>query len=290
MNLINTLFFLIGVIIIGLLPVPLLYGFSNIVKFIIYRIIGYRKVIVKKNLEGSFPGMSKEALNIVTRLFYKNLADIFLEGIWAFTMSRKQIFNRHHIINMEILEPFAKSGQSFIAVTGHYTNWEWGTLSANAVPGYNIVAFYKRINNKYIDRLVRWNRSKFGTTLASINETSLTFEKFKDKKTIFLMASDQGMPKKFYEKAFWIRFLNRDTPFLHGMEKHARFNNLPVVYVEVQRVKRGYYTVELSVLTSKPNELEKGVLTELYARKLESVILKKPENWLWSHNRWKLSW
>jgi KDO2-lipid IV(A) lauroyltransferase len=104
------------------------------------------------------------------------------------------------------------------------------------------------------------------------------------------MASDQGMPKKFYEKAFWIKFLNRDTPFLHGMEKYARIYNLPVVYIEVQRVKRGYYTVELSVLTTKPNELAKGVLTELYARKLESIILRQPENWLWSHNRWKLSW
>jgi Kdo2-lipid IVA lauroyltransferase/acyltransferase len=290
MNLINTFFFLIGVIIIGLLPAPLLYGFSNFVRFFIYRIIRYRKVIVKKNLEGSFPGISKEEMSRIIHLFYKNLADIFLEGIWAFTMSRKQIYNRHHIINMEILEPFAQSGQSIIAVTGHYTNWEWGSLSANAVSGYNVVAFYKRINNKYIDKLVRWNRSKFGTTLASINETALTFEKYKDKKTIFLMASDQGMPKKFYEKAFWIKFLNRDTPFLHGMEKYARLYSLPVVYIEVQRVNRGYYTVELSVLTTKPNELEKGVLTEMYARKLESIILKQPENWLWSHNRWKLSW
>jgi KDO2-lipid IV(A) lauroyltransferase len=290
MNLINTFFFLIGVIIIGLLPAPLLYGFSNFVRFFIYRIIRYRKVIVKKNLEGSFPGISKEEMSRIIHLFYKNLADIFLEGIWAFTMSRKQIYNRHHIINMEILEPFAQSGQSIIAVTGHYTNWEWGSLSANAVSGYNVVAFYKRINNKYIDKLVRWNRSKFGTTLASINETALTFEKYNDKKTIFLMASDQGMPKKFYEKAFWVKFLNRDTPFLHGMEKYARLYSLPVVYIEVQRVNRGYYTVELSVLTTKPNELEKGVLTEMYARKLESIILKQPENWLWSHNRWKLSW
>ena len=103
------------------------------------------------------------------------------------------------------------------------------------------------------------------------------------------MAADQGMPKKFAERAYWVQFLNRDTPFLHGMEKHARLNNLPVVYVDVQRIKRGYYTLELSILTTKPLELSEGALTELYARKLESIILKKPENWLWSHNRWKLT-
>jgi KDO2-lipid IV(A) lauroyltransferase len=174
-------------------------------------------------------------------------------------------------------------------VTGHYANWEWGSLSASEQTGFNIVAFYKRINNWYIDKLVRRNRSRFGTELASINETTLTFEKYKNIKTIFLMAADQGMPKGFVDRAYWIQFLNQDTPFLHGMEKHARLNNLPVIFVEIQRVKRGYYTIELSVLSTKPFELEKGALTEMYVRKLESVILKKPENWLWSHNRWKLT-
>jgi Kdo2-lipid IVA lauroyltransferase/acyltransferase len=286
-NLCYTLFFLLGVVIIGILPVSVIYGFSSLIGFVLFRIIGYRKDVVRKNLEGSFPGISENELKRITQLFYKNLADVFVEGIWAFTMSKKQVYRRHRIINPEILEPFALTNQSLIAVTSHYTNWEWGTLSANAVPGYNIVAFYKRINNKLIDKLVRLNRSKFGTTLASINETSITFEKLKDKKTIFLMASDQGMPKKFAEKAYWVHFLNRNTPFLHGMEKHARLNNLPVVYIDIQRVRRGYYTIELSVLTAKPLELKEGFLTEMYARKLESIILKKPADWLWSHRRWK---
>ncbi len=286
-NLLYTLFFLIGVVIIGLLPVALIYGLSDVVRFVVFRIIGYRKEVVRKNLEGSFPGISENELKKIIRLFYKNLADILLEGIWSFTMSKKQAYTRHRIVNPEILEPFASAGQSVIVVTSHYTNWEWGTLSANSVPEYNIVAFYKTINNKYIDYLVRLNRSKFGTTLTSINETSLSFEKFKNIKTIFLMASDQGMPKKFVEKAFRVHFLNRDTPFLHGMEKHARLNNLPVVYADIQRARRGYYTLELSVLTINPLELREGYLTEMYANKLQSIIHKKPQDWLWSHRRWK---
>ena len=289
MNLLSALLFSIAIIFIWLLPVPLLYGFSNLLRIIVCRVIGYRRDVVKKNLEGSFPGMTETELKRVTQLFYKNLVDIFLEGIWAFTISPKQILKRYRIINPEVLESFFISGQSVIGVTGHYTNWEWGSLSASLQTQFNIVAFYKRIKNRYIDMLVQSNRSRFGTTLASINETTLTFEKFKDIKTIFLMAADQGMPKKFAERAYWVQFLNRDTPFLHGMEKHARLNNLPVVYVDVQRIKRGYYTLELSILTTKPLELSEGALTELYARKLESIILKKPENWLWSHNRWKLT-
>lgn len=289
MNLPGALLFFIAVLFIRLLPVPLLYALSDLFRFTIYWITGYRREVVKKNLESSFPGIRNKELKRLIQLFYKNLADILIEGIWAFTISRKQILTRYRIINPEVIKPFSDSGQSIIGVTGHYSNWEWGSLSAGLQTDFNVVAFYKPINNKYIDKFVRWSRSRFGTTLAAINETSLTFEKFRNEKTLFLMAADQGMPKKFSERAYWIPFLNHDTPFLHGMEKHARLNNFPVIYIDIQRVRRGYYTVELSVLTSNPLEFKEGALTGMYARKLESAIIKKPENWLWSHNRFKLT-
>lgn len=289
MNLIGAFFFLTGVLFIWLLPSPLLYGLSNLSRFILYRIIGYRRDMVRKNLESSFPGITDAELKRLIRLYYINMSDILVEGVWSFTISRKQIIRRYQIINPEVLESFSASGQSIIGVTGHYANWEWGSLLASIRTDFNVIAFYKPMNNKYIDKFVRWSRSRFGTTLASINETSLTFEKYKDTKTLFLMAADQGMPKEYSTRAFWVQFLNHDTPFLHGPEKHACLNNLPVIYMNVQRVRRGYYTVELSVLTTKPLELKKGTLTEMYARKLESIILKKPEDWLWSHNRFKLT-
>jgi Kdo2-lipid IVA lauroyltransferase/acyltransferase len=289
MGYIGAFFFIFAILFIGLFPFPLLYEFSNIIRYLIYNIFGYRKGVVLKNLEGSFPDLSSLEFNRIVKLFYKNLIDVFLEGMRAFTMSRKQILKRHKIINPEVLESFYQSGQSVIGVTGHYANWEWGSLSASLQTKFKVVAFYKPLNNKYIDKFVRWSRTRFGTHLASIKETTSTFEKYKNTPTIFLMAADQGMPKKFLDRAYWVQFLNRKTAFLHGMEKHARINNLPVIYTDIQRLKRGYYTIELSVLTAKPRELEERQLTEIYARKLESIIIQKPEDWLWSHRRWKHS-
>lgn len=289
MGYIGAFFFFFAVLFIGLFPFPLLCGFSNVIRFLIYNIFGYRKGVVLKNLEGSFPNLSSLEFKRIVKLFYKNLVDVFLEGMRAFTMSRKQILKRHRIINPEVLESYYLKGQSVIGVTGHYANWEWGSLSASLQTKFNVVAFYKPLNNKPIDKFVRWSRTRFGTHLASIKETTSTFEEYKNTSTIFLMAADQGMPKKFLDKAYWIQFLNRKTAFLHGMEKHARLNNLPVIYADIQRVKRGYYTIELSVLTEKPLEQGEGKLTEMYVRKLESIIMKKPEDWLWSHRRWKHS-
>jgi KDO2-lipid IV(A) lauroyltransferase len=281
--------FLSAVLLIGLLPVPVLYLFSDLLRFTAFWVIGYRRDVVRKNLERSFPGISNNELKVLMHLFYKNLADILMEGIWAFTISRKQVLNRFQILNPGVIEPYSVAGQSIIGVTAHYANWEWGSLLASLQTDFNVVAFYKPINNKYIDKFVRRSRSRFGTTLAAIKETTLAFDKFKDNKSLFLMAADQGMPQKFSERAYWIKFLHQEIPFLHGMEKHARQNNLPVIYIDIQRVSRGHYTVELSELTSNPIELDEGALTEMYARKLETIISSKPENWLWSHNRFKLS-
>ena len=289
MSTIGAIFFITAVLIIGLLPVPVIYGLSSLFRFIIFHLIRYRTDLVKKNIVNSFPGMAEEEVKRVVSLFYRNLADIIIEGIWSFTISKKQIHKRYRIINPEVLKPFSDSGKSVIGVTGHYCNWEWGSLIASMETDFNVIAFYKPMSNKHIDKFARWSRSRFGTKLVSINETTASFEKWKDSKTLFLMAADQGMPEKFLERSHWVRFLNRNTPFLHGMEKHSRLNNLPVVYIDVQRVRRGWYTVELSLLTESSPKLEEGQLTEMYAGKLESVIQKKPENWLWSHNRFKFS-
>lgn len=289
MSLPGAFLFTTAVLVIGLLPVPLLYGLSGLLRIIISRVIRYRTNLIKKNLENSFPDITEKEIKRLTKLFYKNLADIIIEGIWTFTISKKQIHKRYRILNPEILKPFSDAGQSIIGVTGHYSNWEWGSLAASQETDFNVIAFYKPMSNKHIDRLSHWSRSRFGTSLASIMETSLSFEKWKNSKTLFLMAADQGMPAKFSNKAYWIKFLNHNIPFLHGTEKYARLYNLPVIYIDVQREKRGYYTVELSVLTTQALELESGILTGLYARKLESIILKKPEDWLWSHNRFKLA-
>lgn len=289
MALIGAFFFFIGIIIIGLFPFPLLYFFSALVRFFLLHVFRYRKKIVEKNISGSFLNASKQDVRRIVKLFYTNLADITVEGIKAFTMTRGQLLKRHKIINPEILEQFYQNGQSIIGVTGHYANWEWGSMSASLQIKLNVVAFYKPINNKIIDRFVRWSRSRFGTTLASLKETSATFEKFKDTPTIYLMASDQGMPKYFLPKAHWIHFLNRNTAFLYGVEKYTRHYGIPVLYIDIQRVRRGFYEIELSTLTDRPTEHQREGITELFANKLESVIVKKPEDWLWSHKRWKFN-
>ena len=101
------------------------------------------------------------------------------------------------------------------------------------------------------------------------------------------MAADQSPSNA--SKSYWVTFLGRETAFLHGPEKYARMHNYPVVYVDVKRVKRGYYTLDVVELAENPASLPEGEVTLRYAKKLEEAIRKNPGSWLWSHKRWKLS-
>jgi len=185
------------------------------------------------------------------------------------------------------LEPYKNSNKSLIATPCHYGNWEWGALSPALQFDYKIAAFYTPLSNPYMDKRIRKNRSRTGTILASTRQTSRSFEDLSDSRTIFIMAADQSPSKPNH--AIWVDFLGQRTAFLHGIEKHAMQRDLPVVFVDIQRVKRGFYTLELSFITQDPTQTEPGEITTIYARKLEEVILKNPGNWLWSHRRWKLN-
>ena len=287
MKLLSFYFFYLFAMLVGLLPFPLIYKLSDFLSFVLRRIIKYRLKVVTENLESTFPELSKEEIKILTRRFYLNLSDVILEGIKSFTISRKQVLARHKILNPELLDPYLEAGKGIIATTAHYGNWEWGTLSPGLYLKNKIVGFYKPVSNKSFDKFIRNNRSRFGTILTSIRETSRTFEENRGLPVIYIMAADQSPSNR--KLSYWVNFLGRDTAFLHGPEKHARINNLPVIYVSIRRVKRGHYELKLSTLAENPSVIPEGEITRLYAEQLELLIREDPANWLWSHKRWKLS-
>ncbi|MCX6284223.1 MAG: lysophospholipid acyltransferase family protein [Bacteroidetes bacterium] len=287
MDLLLTGLFLFFVFLIGLLPFPLLYLLSDFGQFFLHRVMGYREKVIRTNLKTCFPSLDEKELNTITGDVYKNLADILAEGIKGFTMLPATVRKRHFITNPEIIEPWLAQGRSVIALPAHYNNFEWGSMSPGLFTKHPIIAFYKPLSNKYINRFMKWSRVKFGTTLASIYETFLVFERNAQTPSVYIMAADQSPSNA--EKSYWVEFLGRETAFLHGPEKYARMYNYPVVYVDVKRVKRGYYAVEATLLADEPATLPEGEVTKRYAKKLEEAILKSPGNWLWSHKRWKLA-
>lgn len=278
-------FFLLLLGFIAILPFTALYGISNFFSWLLGSVFKYRRNVIEDNLIKSDLPLSDDEREQTINAYYHNLSDIILEGLKSFSMSRKTVIKRHKVLNPEVLNQFYEQRKSVILVTGHIGNWEWGSLSAGIFTNYNVVAFYSPMRNKAIDKMMQWSRSRFGTILSPTKGTTNTFAENKNKPTLYLMAADQSPLK--VTSAHWFNFLGRTTGFLHGPEKHACNNNYPVIFADIERIKRGYYELKLSVLAEKPPETNHGEITKKYASMLEDYIHRHPDNWLWSHRRWK---
>jgi KDO2-lipid IV(A) lauroyltransferase len=196
------------------------------------------------------------------------------------------LLKRYHCVNPELANHYFDKGQSIIIALSHYGNWEWGTQVASNVCKHNVVTFYKPISNKYIDSYIQKLRSHKKMGLLSIYETHRITQKNGEKPKAYFMVSDQCPGNS--KKAHWMKFLNQETACFRGIESYARLFNIPVIYLDVQRQSRGYYTVEMQEICKTPSDFPKSGITEAYMKKLEKIIGQKTEYWLWSHRRWKM--
>lgn len=286
LSLTYSILFAAFVIVFAIQPWWLMYRYSIGISFFLHKILRYRVNVARENLRNSFPDKTDAERYAIEKKFYSNLADITVEALRGFTIFNATALRRYKILNPEFLDKYFHQHQSLIGVTGHICNWEWGAISAGLQLKHKPVAIYAKLSNPFIDRFMRWNRSLRGTVMAPTGETFKTFERFKGEPCIYLLVADQ-CPVNL-ESAHWTTFLNQDTACLHGPEKYARMYNYPVVFIDIKRVKRGYYTVELSDLIKNPKEcIDVGAITQAYMGKLEEVIIRNPECWLWTHRRWK---
>lgn len=243
--------------------------------------------MVFTNIKKSFPNLNLSEQKKIARKFYHNLSDILLEGIKGFSLSKTQLNSRYKILNPELLDDYFTQNKHIVAVGSHYANWEWGIMAAPLQVKHKIIAFYTPLTNTLIDAYMRKNRSKHGTIMISSNDARKALSMPKDQPHLYFFGGDQS-PSNI-KGAHWMTFLNQDTAVMKGAEFFAKIGNSPVVYFDVQRLKRGFYTVKLSILCEDSKSTENSVITENYMRKLEEIIRNKPEDFLWSHKRWKHS-
>lgn len=268
-----------------IIPFFLLYLVADLMYFFMYYILRYRRKVVYRNLENSFPGKSKKEINKIASSFYRNLSDILVESVKGYSMNQESFRKRYKIRNFEFVAQYLEKGRTVIAFASHYGNWEWGIEAVAPVFQQKVIALYKPLSNIYIDHYLKEKRKKGGMFLVPIWETRKTFEESVENPALIIMAADQNPGK--VSKAIWVQFLNRETACIHGPESYARRYNTPLVYFDIQRVKRGYYTLTIRDLCENPSQTKTGFVTGLYMQTLEKIIQKKPENWLWSHKRWK---
>jgi KDO2-lipid IV(A) lauroyltransferase len=271
---------------ISVLPFRLLYIFSDFLYFFIYKIFGYRTKTVKENLDLAFPDKTELEKKKITKIFYQHLCDMIVESIKSMTISESEMKKRYVFTNVEEIHKLEKINKSIVLMCGHYASWEWIFILQKYInhKGY---AVYKKLANKYFDRLVKRIRARYNSFLITTKETIPVLTKSKDQGelTINGFISDQS-PK--VNKAFhWNEFMGIKVPIHTGAEMLAKKLDMAVVFFSVKKVKRGYYETTFKTLCINPNEYKDYKITDIFIKLVEEQIQEAPEYYLWTHKRWK---
>ena len=273
---------------ISILPFWLLYLFSDFLYLVIYHIFGYRKKVVLTNLSNSFPEKSESEINEICKKFYSFFCDWILEMIKSITISKKEAIKRSHFNDTSLLKKYYSENKKIILVMGHFGNFELGDAEIAYNTDYQLYSVYKILSNKYFDALIKKKRLRFGSKVIAMKDVFKTMISLKASNEInaTLFIADQTPSP---QNAYWTTFLNQETPVFWGTEIIANKLNYPVIYVSVNRVKRGYYELSLDLICENPKDTKKGEISEMHTKRLEKDIIRQPEIWLWSHKRWKHS-
>lgn len=275
---------------LSLLPLRLLYLFSDLLYFPLYYCIRYRRCIVRENLTKSFPGKSPKEIVQIEKQFYQFFCDYIVETLKLFSMSKKQIKKRMTFSGIDnITEQMEKEGKNFCFVyLGHYCNWEWIASLPYWTPDDILCGqIYHRLRNPAFDKLFLRLRNQFGGRCIPMKETLRHIIELKRarQKTIIGFISDQT--PKWNSIHHWTMFFHRETPVFIGTEKIGKQTDALIYFADVKRIKRGYYHCEFKLLSTHTKDIPDFELTDRFTQQLEKMIQAAPQYWLWSHKRWK---
>lgn len=271
---------------LSLLPFRVLYFVSDVFFLFLYHVIGYRKKVVLANLKNSFPEKSDAELKAICKSFYRYFCDLFLETFKTLTISRKAMLKHCGMdpAAQQVFNRFAEANQSVIIVMGHKGNWEWAGNTFSLCCRHQLYVIYHPLSHAWFNKLIVKMRTRFGTKLIVMKDTFRDMVQNRNELNATAFIADQAPSP---EKAWWMSFLNQDTPVFMGTEKIALKMKYPIVYVSVKKIKRGYYTLTADILKVPPYKTGEGEITEAHTQRLESDIIGQPETWLWTHRRWK---
>ncbi len=268
----------------SLLPMFILYGISDFAYFIICHVLGYRKKVVMHNLSIVFPEKSIAEKKRIARKFYRNLTDTFIETIKLISISEKK-FRKMASIDLTAAIEMAGKGKSVQFMAGHQFNWELANWLIAAQMPIPFVGVYMKIKNPAINKIFFDLRAKKGTMLVAATEFRNKMHQLLNTQYSIGLAADQNPGT--HSAANWLYFFGKPTPFVSGPDKAAIRNGCAVIYVKMVKLKRGQYRFDTLVLAENGAELVEGELTRRYRDKLEEMIRERPDNYLWSHRRWK---
>ena len=267
------------------MPFWVMYLISDLLYLITFYLVRYRKETTFCNLRNSFPEKSDHEISMLAKAYYRHFCDFLLESLKGISVPAHKLDKRVKLLNPEVLAELARERKNFALVSAHYGNWEW----LNNLPSrmeHDLLVIYRPLKSKVVDRLSHYMRSRHGVILFPMEGIYRQGLKYVSEKGLFSIwfLADQRPPRI---SRFWTLFLNQEAPFFEGVEKISRKLGLAVIFLDMQKIRRGHYEVTFRKLFDNATSTRENEVTLSCVREMENEITRKPEFWLWSHKRFK---
>ena len=239
--------------------------------------------VIHSNIRRAMPQISSNELNTIKKLMWNNYGRIFSEYMFIKNFRLGKLGNKIEIQGVHILEDIKKSNKQVVFISGHLSNFELMALSLEKF-GIKLAAIYRPLNNIFLNRIMETIRRKY-------------ICKKQIKKGIGGLKKLINLKKKNYSTALMIdqrvsegilsNFFNEKALTTTIPAQLVKKFNIPVVPVYIERVKGINYKIIINdpIKFSENDTVES--ITEKLNLTLEKMIIKKPGQWIWSHNRWK---
>tara|TARA_B100000287_G_scaffold125670_1_gene117821 strand:+ start:3113 stop:3973 length:861 start_codon:yes stop_codon:yes gene_type:complete len=241
------------------------------------------KKLIQKNIIRAFPDIDEINLNKITTSMWNNYGRVFAEYMFI-KKFRYQRQNENIIIEgREILEDIKKNNQKVVFISGHFSNFELMAMEIEKV-GINLAAIYRPLNNIFLNFIMEKIRKKYicqnqiKKGIGGVKELLKLYKKGYSTALMIDQRVSEGIKATFFnEEAF-------TTTIPAQLVK--KFNT-PVVPIFIER----FDNIKFKMIVHKPLIFSDNVSIEDITLKLnqilEKMILENPEEWIWSHNRWK---
>lgn len=271
---------------ISLLPKFIQCFIGNIVFVLIAYVIQYRKKTIISNLKNSFPNKNPKEISGIIKGYYHHMAYMMIENMILRHVVDKEVINQLAFQNAGLVEKFRNENRSIILVLGHLGNWEHGSVISKKF-SYKGTAIYKKLTSPVFDRIYFDLRSNLGVIPVEMHNVLRQVVELRKMDEPFILFSVADQSPTFSEINYWLSFLNQDTGVFMGPEKISVKFDMPIIYCEIIRTGFNRFNVNFELISDKPKETKEHEIINKFYRLLESSINKYPENWLWSHRRWK---
>lgn len=278
------------------LPLPVLYVFARLVYWLLAYVVHYRQKVVLDNLRHAFPEKTEAEIKRIGRQFYWHFAQVMVEILKMASMSAAELSRRLHFTNPELLgQPLAQRRQVLV-LGSHLGNWEWILGSAAQLFPGQVTGVYKTLTSRFFEYFTLRLRTRLGAGAVPMAGTLRHLVKHRGQGQEISLLIDQAAGPD--DRPYWTDFLHREAGFYTSTERLAPQFDCVVLYVGIRRLRRGYYESYFVQLPGAeaikagagyPEAARRFPATEAFVRQLEADIRATPEQYLWTHRRWKHS-